>query len=403
MNMAQQPHGPLQGITVLEIGQLIAGPFTGSLLGYFGAEVIKIEQPGSGDPLRKWRMMDGDTSVWWASMGRNKKCITANLRVKEGQEIVRKLAAKSDVLIENFRPGAMEKWGLGPDVLRADNPGLIYARVSGYGQTGPYSSRLGFASVCEGIGGFRYLNGFPDRPPVRPNLSMGDTLAALHTALGIAMACVRKLKDPQHRGQVVDVAIYEAVFNLLESVVPEYDRSGAIRECSGSTLTGIVPTNTYLCNDGKYVIIGANGDSIFKRLTVAMGRPEMGENPHFADNAGRVKHEPEIDAAIAAWMTTMSSDEALRVLAEAEVPSGPIYSVADMFADEHFQARGLFETVESNGSPLKIPAILPKLSDTPGMTRWPGPALGAHNDEILGGILGMSADEMQRLKQAGAI
>jgi crotonobetainyl-CoA:carnitine CoA-transferase CaiB-like acyl-CoA transferase len=232
---------------------------------------------------------------------------------------------------------------------------------------------------------------------------MGDTLAALHTALGIAMACVRKLKDPQHRGQVVDVAIYEAVFNLLESVVPEYDRSGAIRECSGSTLTGIVPTNTYLCNDGKYVIIGANGDSIFKRLTIAMGRPEMGENPHFADNAGRVKHEPEIDAAIAAWMTTMSSEEALQVLAEAEVPSGPIYSVADMFADEHFHARGLFETVESNGSPLKIPAICPKLSDTPGMTCWPGPALGAHNDEILGGMLGMSAEEMQRLKQAGAI
>jgi crotonobetainyl-CoA:carnitine CoA-transferase CaiB-like acyl-CoA transferase len=403
MNDATEPHGPLQGIKVLELGQLIAGPFTGSILGYFGADVIKVEQPGVGDPLRKWRMMDGDTSVWWASMARNKKCITANLRTEAGSDLVRKLAVNADVLVENFRPGAMENWGLGPDVLREINPGLIYARVSGYGQDGPYSSRLGFASVCEGIGGFRYLNGFPDRPPVRPNLSMGDTLAALHAALGISMACIRKLNDPEHRGQVVDVAIYEAVFNLLESVVPEYDRGGEIRECSGSTLTGIVPTNTYRCKDGKFVIIGANGDSIFKRLTVAMGKPEMGVDPRFADNAGRVDHEPEIDAAIAEWMRSMDSDEALQVLENAEVPSGPIYSVADMFADEHFQARGLFETVESNGKPLVIPALLPKLSDTPGKTLWPGPELGAHNDEILGDMLGLSADEITALKDAGDI
>ncbi len=403
MNDTTQNHGPLHGIKVLELGQLIAGPFTGSFLGYFGAEVIKVEQPGVGDPLRKWRMMDGDTSVWWAGMARNKKCITANLRTEEGADIVRKLAAECDVLIENFRPGAMEKWGLGPDVLRKDNPGLIYARVSGYGQDGPYSPRLGFASVCEGMGGFRYLNGFPDRPPVRPNLSMGDTLAALHTALGILMACIRKLNDPEKRGQIVDVAIYEAVFNLMESVVSEYDRGGEIRECSGSTLTGIVPTNTYRCSDGKDVIIGANGDSIFKRLCVVMGRPEMGEDPRFADNAGRVEHEPEIDAVIAAWMKTMTSVEALSVLEGAEVPSGPIYSVADMFADEHFNARGLFETVESNGSPLKIPAMIPKLSDTPGETRWPGPKLGAHNDEILGSMLGMSPEDIQKLKDSGAI
>jgi crotonobetainyl-CoA:carnitine CoA-transferase CaiB-like acyl-CoA transferase len=403
--MSKQPgsHGPLQGIRVLELGQLIAGPFTGSFLGYFGAEVIKVEQPGTGDPLRKWRMMDGDTSLWWASMARNKKCITANLRTEEGCEIVRKLAAESDVLIENFRPGAMEKWGLGPDVLRKDNPGLIYARVSGYGQDGPYSNRLGFASVCEGIGGFRYLNGFPDRPPARPNLSMGDTLAGLHTALGIVMACVRKLNDPEHKGQVVDVAIYEAVFNLLESVVPEYDRGGEIRECSGSTLTGIVPTNTYRCSDGKDVIIGANGDSIFKRLCEAMERTDMAENPHFADNAGRVEHEPELDAVIAAWMRSMTSVEALKILEEAEVPSGPIYSVADMFEDEHFKARGLFETVETNGKPLVIPAMIPKLSDTPGETLWPGPALGAHNDEILGTMLGMDDEQIAALKKSGAI
>jgi crotonobetainyl-CoA:carnitine CoA-transferase CaiB-like acyl-CoA transferase len=403
MTEAPKPHGPLQGIKVLELGQLIAGPFTGSFLGYFGAEVIKVEKPGAGDPLRKWRMMDGDTSLWWSSMARNKKCITANMHTEAGQEIIRKLAAKADVLIENFRPGAMEKWGLGPDELRKNNPGLIYARVSGYGQDGPYSNKLGFASVCEGFGGFRYLNGFPDRPPVRPNLSMGDTLAALHTALGIVMACVRKLTDPEGRGQVIDVAIYEAVFNLLESVVPEYDRGGEVRECSGSTLTGIVPTNTYRCKDGKDVIIGANGDSIFKRLTVAMGRPEMGDDPHYADNAGRVEHEPEIDAAIKAWMSSMTGDEALRVLEEADVPSGPIYSVADMMTDEHYIARGMFETVETNGAPLKIPAIIPKLSDTPGMTLWPGPELGAHTEEILSGMLEMSAEEINKLREAGDI
>jgi len=403
MSETSDASGPLQGIRVLELGQLIAGPFTASILGYFGAEVIKVEQPGVGDPLRKWRMMDGDTSVWWASMARNKHCITANLRTEQGSGIVRRLAAECDVLIENFRPGAMERWGLGPDVLRQQNPGLIYARVSGYGQDGPNSAKLGFASVCEGYGGFRYLNGFPDRAPVRPNLSMGDTLSALHAVIGILMAVVRKQNDPQHRGQVIDVAIYESVFNLLESVVPEYDRGGEIRECSGSTLTGIVPTNTYRCSDGKYVILGANGDSIFKRLCEVMGRPEMGADPRFADNAGRVQHEPEIDAVIEDWMATMTSTEAIESLEGAEVPCGPIYSVADMFADEHYQARGLFETVESNGKSLKIPAILPKLSDTPGGTRWPGPELGAHIDQVLGGLLGMSQDEIAALKASGDI
>ncbi|MDP7269969.1 MAG: CaiB/BaiF CoA-transferase family protein [Gammaproteobacteria bacterium] len=403
MNNNNGPQGPLHGIRVLELGQLIAGPYTGSFLGYFGAEVIKVEQPGCGDPLRTWRMMDGDTSVWWASIARNKKSITANLRTPEGSDIVRRLAAECDVLIENFRPGAMEKWGLGPDELRKDNPGLIYARVSGYGQDGPYSSRLGFASVCEGFGGFRYLNGFPDRPPVRPNLSMGDTLAALHTALGIVMACVHKLNDPEKHGQVIDVAIYEAVYSMLESVVPEYDRGGVVRECSGSTLTGIVPTNTYRCADGKDVIIGANGDSIFKRLCIAMGRPDMGEDPRFASNNDRVEHEPEIDALIEVWMKTMTGDEALKVLEEAQVPSGPIYSVADMMVDEQYNARGMFETVESNGKPLKVPAMIPKLSKTPGATRTTAPALGAHNEEVLGNLLGMSAEEIAKLKEAGAI
>jgi len=398
------PKGPLDGIRVLEVGQLIAGPFTGCILGYFGAEVIKVEMPVVGDPIRKWRMLGEDgTSLWWRSLGRNKKCITANLRTDEGRDIVRKLAEKSDVLIENFRPGTMERWGLGPDELRADNPGLIYSRISGYGQTGPYASKTGFASVCEGIGGFRYLNGFPDQAPVRPNLSMGDTLAAMHAALGILMACVKKLQDPKGQGQVVDVAIYEAVFNLMESMVPEYDYGGEVRECSGSTLTGIVPTNTYLCSDGKYAIIGGNGDSIYKRLMHAVGRDDLGEDPRMADNAGRVVHEVEIDKAIADWTSTRTSVEVLKIMEEAEVPSGPIYNVADMLEDEHFQARGLFEDIEVKGESYKIPAIAPMLDETPGATRWPGPEVGEHNDEILKDLLGIDDSMLDTYKKDGII
>ncbi len=403
MTDKSQHPGPLVGIRVLEVGQLIAGPFTGCLLGYYGAEVIKVERPGEGDPLRTWRLLDEGTSLWWRSVARNKKCVTANLRTEQGREIVRRLASQSDVLIENFRPGSMERWGLGPDELLADNPGLIYARISGYGQDGPYASRPGFASVCEGVGGFRYINGYPDRPPVRPNLSMGDTLAAMHAALGILMACISKLKDPEHRGQVIDVAIYEAVFNMLESIVPEYDRLGEVRQPSGSTLTGIVPTNTYLCADDKHVIIGGNGDTIFQRLMRAMGRPEMAEDSRFADNAGRVEHEAELDEAILQWTRSLTADQVLEQLEEAEVPSGPIYSVADMFKDAHFHARGLFETVDVNGRPLTIPAIVPKLSETPGQTIWAGPEVGSHNDEIYGQLLGMSTAEMAALKEEGTI
>jgi crotonobetainyl-CoA:carnitine CoA-transferase CaiB-like acyl-CoA transferase len=395
---------PLDGFRILEVGQLLAGPFVGSILGYFGAEIIKVEAPGDGDPIRKWRILDEDgTSFWWRSLGRNKKCITANLRTAEGRDIVRRLAKKSDVIVENFRPGTMEKWGLGPDDLRATNPGLIYARISGYGQTGPYASRPGFASVCEGVGGFRYVNGFPGQAPVRPNLSIGDTLAGLHTALGIVMACVHRLKDPQGRGQVIDTALYEAVFNLLEGVVPEYDGAGIVREPSGSTLTGIVPTNTYRCSDGKFIIIGANGDSIFKRLAEKMGRPDMATDPRLADNAGRVEHEKELDEAITAWTSSIDAETALAALEQARVPSGPIYSVADMFADEHFKARGLFEEVDVNGKPLTIPAMVPKLSETPGRTDWAGAEIGAFNDEILGELLGFSAQELEKMRAEGII
>jgi len=395
---------PLDGFRILEVGQLLAGPFVGSMLGYFGAEVIKVEAPGDGDPIRKWRILDEDgTSFWWRSLGRNKKCITANLRTDEGRDIVRRLAEKSDVIVENFRPGTMEKWGLGPDDLRAANPGLIYSRISGYGQTGPYASRPGFASVCEGVGGFRYVNGFPGQAPVRPNLSIGDTLAGLHAALGIVMACVHRLKDPEGRGQVIDTSLYESVFNLLEGVVPEYDGAGVVREPSGSTLTGIVPTNTYRCSDGKFIIIGANGDSIFKRLAEKMGRPDMAADPRFADNAGRVTHEKELDDAITAWTSSMDSETALADLEQARVPSGPIYSVVDMFADEHFKARGLFEEVDVNGKPLTIPAMVPKLSETPGRTDWAGPEIGAFNDEILGDRLGFSAQELEKMRAEGII
>ncbi|MGE0385746.1 MAG: CaiB/BaiF CoA transferase family protein [Gammaproteobacteria bacterium] len=395
---------PLDGIRVLEMGQLLAGPFAGCMLAYFGAEVIKIEPPGAGDPIRTWRVLRNGTSLWWSSLARNKKSVSLDLQTERGRAIARDIAVKCDVLIENFRPGTTEKWGLGPADLKALNPDLIYARVSGYGQTGPNAAKPGFASVCEGVGGFRYVNGFADRPPVRPNLSLGDTLAGVHAVLGILLALVGRLRANTARGgQVVDVAIYESVFNMLEAIVPEYDEAGAIRGPSGSTLTGIVPTNTYLCRDGRYVVIGANTDSLFQRLMRAIGQPGMAADPRFANNALRVQHEAEIDAAIGAWATANDSAFVLAVLDEAQVPGGPIYSIADMFADPHFHARGLFEQVEVDGRPLKIPAILPRLADTPGRTDWPGPAVGAHNEEVLGGLLGIDAGERERLRAQGVI
>ena len=315
---------PLDGVRVLELGQLLAGPFAGCVLGYFGAEVIKVEPPGKGDPIRGWRLLDDNgTSFWWRSLGRNKKSITLNLQTDKGRGIARQLADRVDVLIENFRPGTMEKWGLGPEAIKTTNPGLIYARVSGYGQTGPYAERPGYASVCEGVGGFRYLNGFPGEAPVRPNLSLGDTLAGLHAVLGILLAYIQRGKPAGGDGQVVDVAIYESVFNMLEAVVPEYDGAGLVRQPSGSTLTGIVPTNTYACRDGAYVVIGGNGNSIFQRLMRAAGRPDMAADPRFAENAGRVEHEREIDAAIAAWTASLDAAEVLAQLADASVPAGP--------------------------------------------------------------------------------
>ena len=395
---------PLDGIRILEVGQLLAGPFAGSMLAYYGAEVIKVEPPGEGDPLRQWRELDEDgTSWWWRSLGRNKKCITADLRSEEGRDLVRRLASDCQVIVENFRPGVMEKWGLGPADLWVENPQLVYARISGYGQDGPWSAKPGFASVCEGVGGIRYVNGKPGEAPMRPNLSLGDTIAGLHTALGIVMACLHQANHPGSKGQVIDTALYEATFNLLEGVVPEYDGAGVIREPSGSTITGIVPTNTYRCADGKFIIIGANGDSIFKRLCEKMGRSDMAQDARFDTNAGRVEHEPEIDQAVAQWTGALDSMQALSLLDEARVPSGPIYSVADMMVNEHFIARGLFEEVDVNGKPLKIPAMIPRMSATPGRTDWAGPEVGAFNEEVYRDLLGLSAEEIADLEERGIV
>ena len=395
------PSGPLAGYRVIELGQLLAGPFAGCMLGYFGAEVIKIEPPNGGDPIRRWREMRGDTSLWWRSLARNKKSVTIDLKTTQGIELVRQLIEKADVVIENFRPGVVEKWGLGPNDFSDSNPGLVYARISGYGQDGPYASKPGFASVCEGMSGFRYVNGHPGEAPVRPNLSIGDTISGIHAALGIVLALLEKQSSGS--GQVIDVALVESMFNLMEAVVPEFDGNGVIREPSGSTVTGIVPTNTYRCRDGKFIVIGGNGDSIFQRLMVAAGVPEMAEDTRLASNPGRVEHEAEIDAVLTQWCALHDSTFLLEQLDQARVPAGPIYNVEDMLNDEHFNARGLFETVEIDGQPLKIPAIMPKLSRTPGATRWPGGELGHDNQEVLGGLLGLDEQQMEELRATAVI
>ncbi|HEX5677095.1 MAG TPA: CaiB/BaiF CoA-transferase family protein [Alcanivorax sp.] len=390
---------PLAGVKVVELGQLLAGPFAGTLLAYFGAEVIKVEPPG-GDPIRGWRKLDDTgTSFWWRSLGRNKRSMTLDLKSDAGRELAARLIDDSDVLIENFRPGTLEGWGLGPERFRESNPGLVYTRISGYGQDGPYADKPGYASVCEGIGGLRYVNGFPGERPVRPNLSLGDTVAGLHAALGIALALLERHGSKQ--GQVVDVALFESVFNLLEAVIPEFDGTGEIRQPAGSTVTGIVPTNTYRCADGKYVIIGGNGDSIFKRLMTTAERPDLADDPRLAKNPGRVANEAEIDGAIEAWCATLPSPEVLAKLEANRVPCGPIYSAADMMTDPHFQARGLFQQVEINGAPLKIPAILPRLGGTPGSTRWPGGEAGCDTEAVARGELGLSEEEFEQLKAQG--
>ena len=394
---------PLDGIRVVELGQLLAGPFAGTMLGYFGAEVIKVEPPGDGDPIRGWRTLDETgTAYWWRSLGRNKKSVTANLRSTEGREIVKRLLKTADVVIENFKPGTLEKWGLGPTDLKQDNPDLIYARISGYGQTGPNSHKPGYASVTEAYSGFRFVNGFAGDAPVRPNLSIGDTVGGIHAVLGVLLALLERNQSRGTGGQVVDVALFEGMFNLMEGVIPEFSGAGEIRQPSGSTITGIVPTNTYLCGDNKHVVIGANGDSIFVRLMQAMDMPDVAADPRYASNLGRVEHQAYLDGIIAVWCAARTSGEVIAALEAADVPVGPIYNVADAMADPHYQARGLFEEVEIDGKPLEIPAILPKLSATPGSTEWPGGPVGTHTDELLL-ALGYSESELQALREAGTV
>ncbi|MDT3677677.1 MAG: CaiB/BaiF CoA-transferase family protein [Burkholderiaceae bacterium] len=407
---ADAKRGPLAGLRVLELGQLIAGPFAGRMLADFGADVIKVEPPAragaeGGDPLRKWRKLYPDdasgTSLWWYVQARNKRSITLDLRHAEGQHIARELAARSDIVIENFRPGALEKWGLGYEDLAKANSALVLLRLSGYGQTGPYRDRPGFGAIAESMGGMRYVTGFPDRPPVRLNLSIGDSLAALHGLIGVLMALHHRRETG--RGQVVDVALYEAVFNLMESTLPEYDRYGIVRERTGTNLTGIVPSNTYPTADGRHIVIGGNGDSIFKRLMRAIGRADLADDPTLADNAGRAARAQEIDDAIAQWTSSRSLDESLAVMAKAEVPSGRIFSAADMVDDPQYLARSMIEQAAlPDGTPLAIPGIVPKFSETPGGTRWMGPALGEHTAQILG-ELGYDDEAVAKLRESGVV
>lgn len=378
--MAQQI---LEGIRVLELGQLIAGPFAAKTLADFGAHIIKVEPPGQGDPLRKWRMLHEGTSVWWEAQSRNKESICIDLRQPEGQALVRKLAAEADVLIENFRPGTMEKWGLGWDVLHADNPRLIMLRVSGYGQTGPKKDEPGFAAVAEAMAGLRHLTGEPGRAPVRAGLSLGDTIAGLHGAMGVLLALYQR--DARGgEGQVIDVALYESLFNLSESLLPEYSAFGAVRQPAGGALPGIAPSNAYPCSSGEYVLVAANGDAIFKRMMLAIGRPDLADDPSLAQNDGRVKRVDEIDAAIADWTRTQTVESVLAMLREAQVPSGRIYTVKDIAEDPHYRARGVIESVTSAGGlTVEVPGVVPKLSASPGGIHDRAPTLGEHTDAVL--------------------
>ena len=394
--------GPLSGVKVLELGTLIAGPLCARMLGDFGAEVVKIEAPEGGDQLRQWRKMYGGTSLWWYVQARNKKSVTLNLRDAEGQEIVRKLAREADIVIENFRPGALEKWNIGWPQLSAVNPRLVMVRLSGFGQDGPYRDRPGFGVVAEAMGGMRYVTGYPDRPPVRLGISIGDSIAALHGVIG-AMMALHNRNANGGTGQYVDVALYEAVFNMMESFIPEFDVLGFKRERAGNELPGITPSNTYPTRDGRFVIIGANNDSIFKRLMKEMGRDDLANDPELATNAGRAPRARELDAAIESWTREHDFAAVMAALERAEVPSGRVYDPEDIVNDAHYAARKVIEQWRlPDGKPMKIPGIVPKLSETPGETRWLGPKLGEHTAEVLA-ALGYDAAAQAELRRRGVI
>ena len=390
----------LQGLKVIEMGQLIAGPFASKLLGEFGADVIKIEPPGVGDPLRKWRKIKDGTSLWWHVQSRNKRSLTLDLKQAEAQDIVRKLVAEADVLVENFRPGTLEGWGLGYDALKAINPRLIMLRISGYGQTGPYRDLPGFGVIGEAMGGLRHLSGYPGQAPVRVGISIGDSLSSLYGVIGVLLALQERARSGE--GQEIDVALYESVFAMMESLVPEYDAFGYIREPAGSALPGITPSNSYPCNDGSYVLIAGNGDSIYKRLMSLIGRDDLGNDPRLAQNDGRSQHAELIDGAIAEWSAQRSRDEVIEALKGARVPAGYPYTAADIVQDPHYLARQMIEQVQTSVGPLKVPGVLPKLSRTPGRIGTGGPQLGEHNDDILAG-LGLSTEQVKGLRERGII
>lgn len=391
---------PLEGVKVLELGSLIAGPYASALLAQFGAEVIKVEPPSEGDPLRKWRKLHDGTSLWWYTQSRNKKSVTLDLKSEEARDIVRRLASGVDIVIENFRPGTLEKWGLGWEQLSALKPELVMVRISGYGQTGPYRERPGFAAIAECMGGLRHVTGFQDRPPVRVGVSLGDTLASLYGTIGALMA-MHHLRVNGGKGQFIDVALYEAVFAVMESLVPEYAAFGHVRERTGASLPGISPSNTYPCGDGRYVVIAGNGDAIFKRLMTAIGRDDLGNDPELARNDGRVKHNERLDAAISSWTAQRDLNKILGVLEAAQVPCGRVYTAADIAADPHYRARDMIERHNlADGSPIELPGMVPKLSATPGQTRWLGPQLGEHTQEVLASV-GIDAKEFGDLRTRG--
>ena len=395
------PPRPLTGLRVLEMGALIAGPFCTKILAEFGADVVKIEPPGHGDPLRKWRYLKDGTSVWWHVQSRNKQSITVDLREADGQAIARALAERADIVVENFRPGTLEGWGLGYEALAAKNPGLVMVRISGYGQTGPYHERPGFGVIGEAMGGLRHVTGTPDRPPSRVGVSIGDTLSALYGVIGAMFALEHRRKTGV--GQMIDVALYESVFSVMESLLPEFDAFGAVRERTGSILPGIAPTSAYRCNDGIYVLIAGNGDSIFRRLCGAMGRDDLAADPSLAHNDGRAARQAWLDGEIERWTSARTPDDVLGAMARADVPASRIYSIRDIVADAHYQARGMIREIRTSaGDSLRVPGVVPKLSATPGDFAGGGPRLGEHTNDVLRD-LGYTESTIAGLRARGII
>jgi crotonobetainyl-CoA:carnitine CoA-transferase CaiB-like acyl-CoA transferase len=395
---------PLEGVRVLELGSFIAGPYCGQLLADYGAEVIKVEPPREGDAMRRWGVaLHHGRSLWWPVIARGKKSVTVDLRRPEGQEVARRLADRCDVLVENFRPGTMEEWGLGPEVLRQRNPGLVYVRISAFGQVGPYRDRPGFGAVAEAMGGLRYLVGYPDRPPPRFGVSIGDTLAGMFGALG-ALLALREREVNGGRGQVVDVAIADAVLAVLESVIAECSVTGAVRERSGSVLPGVAPSNLYETADGRWVVVAANADGVFRRLCDAMGRPEWKADPRYATHEARGAHQAELDSAIAEWVRSLPAEELLGLLERHGVPCGPVYSARDVLQDPHFRARGSLVEVENPGvGRVTMQAPVPRLADTPPVSPGPAPELGQHTDQVLQEVAGLRPEEVARLREAGVV